>query len=448
MGNSTGGQGGPGGNGADHNGRAGSGGASSSAIAFPASLVIPPQVPDAVLIVSSQANHQSATVNTPFSTPLKVVVLDPCENPVPGAAVTFSAPGSGAGGTFAGAGTSVIVMADASGVATPPAFQANAIAGTYTVTASVSGGTTAAAFTLTNTSGAAAPATVTNVTSTTANGSYGVGSVVAVNVTFNSNVTVTGTPQLALNSGGSAKYTGGGGTNTLIFTYTVAAGDSSSRLDESSANALTLAGGSIVDGNSSAAVLTLPAPGTTGSLAVNTNIVIDTVAPTVTDFLVLFGTQSYSLVSNAATLASRLDLPWEITGIEVVFSKVINTADANSLTGITATGFSGLGTNTLIWTFAQLPTSSLPYSLGLKASGADGIRDLAANFLANGANNSQIFKVLIGDINGDGKVNAADLQLVKNALSAAYNVFVDFDGSGIVDFNDYRICRANVGKHL
>jgi hypothetical protein len=57
-------------------------------------------------------------------------------------------------------------------------------------------------------------------------------------------------------------------------------------------------------------------------------------------------------------------------------------------------------------------------------------------------------KVLIGDFNGDGKVNASDLQLVKNALSAAYNVFADFNGDGVVDLNDYNICRANLNKHL
>jgi hypothetical protein len=289
---------------------------------------------------------------------------------------------------------------------------------------------------------------ITNVTSTLPNGSYKFGTMVPIQVSFSQLVTVTGTPGLALNSGGTANYTGGSGTATLTFSYTVAAGQNANPLDEASVNALALNGGSIVDGSGNAATLTLPAPATPGSLGANKSIVIDTVAPAVVDFLVLFGNQSYSLVSNAGTLSNRQDLPWEITGIEVVFSKVINSADPNSLTGITATGIGGLGTNTLTWTFAQLPTSSLPYTLGLKTIGADGIQDLAANFLASGANNSQSFKVLIGDVNGDGKVNASDLQLVKNAMSAAYNVFADFNGDGAVDLNDYNICRANLNKHL
>src|SRR6185503_5068610 len=45
--------------------------------------------------------------------------------------------------------------------------------------------------------------TVTNVTSTAANGTYGTGSVIAVTVTFGESVTVTGTPQLTLETGGT-----------------------------------------------------------------------------------------------------------------------------------------------------------------------------------------------------------------------------------------------------
>ena len=77
-------------------------------------------------------------------------------------------------------------------------------------------------------------------------------------------------------------------------------------------------------------MLTLPSPGATGSLSANSNIVIDTVAPTVVSYNVLFGTDglSYNLIGSA-----RYDLPWTITGIKVVFSKPIASADLNSLTG-------------------------------------------------------------------------------------------------------------------
>ena len=68
---------------------------------------------------------------------------------------------------------------------------------------------------------------MTGVSSTTANGAYGIGSVITITVGCSKPVVVTGTPQLALNSGGTASYSSGSGTSTLTFTYTVAAGQNS-----------------------------------------------------------------------------------------------------------------------------------------------------------------------------------------------------------------------------
>src|SRR5207253_2251663 len=63
--------------------------------------------------------------------------------------------------------------------------------------------------------------TVTNVTSTKADGAYPFGTLIPVTVTFSENVTVTGSPTLVLNSGGTATYNSGSGTSTLTFNYTV-----------------------------------------------------------------------------------------------------------------------------------------------------------------------------------------------------------------------------------
>ncbi|MCE9565286.1 MAG: NF038122 family metalloprotease [Planctomycetes bacterium] len=128
--------------------------------------------------------------------------------------------------------------------------------------------------------------TVSSVTSSTANGVYGVGAVVSIQVSFSQPVIVTGTPTLALNSGGTASFTGGSGTNTLTFTYTVAAAEASADLDYTSTTALALNGGTIQDATNTNAVLTLATPGTAGSLGSANNIIIDTTpadttAPTV-----------------------------------------------------------------------------------------------------------------------------------------------------------------------
>ena len=93
--------------------------------------------------------------------------------------------------------------------------------------------------------------TVTNVTSSTANGTYGIGTVIPVQVTFSEVVNVTGTPQLTLATGSPAttavNYTSGSGTTTLTFNYTVAAGNTSADLDYASTAALALNGGTIKD---------------------------------------------------------------------------------------------------------------------------------------------------------------------------------------------------------
>ncbi|MBW4532174.1 MAG: VCBS repeat-containing protein [Aphanothece saxicola GSE-SYN-MK-01-06B] len=122
-------------------------------------------------------------------------------------------------------------------------------------------------------------APVLGLNSTNANGTYTVGDIITLTVTFSEIVDVTGSPQLQLETGTTdrfATFTGGSGTNTLTFSYTVQSGDSSPDLDALSASALTLNGGTIQDVDGNNAILTLAAPGSPASLAAKKNLVIDT----------------------------------------------------------------------------------------------------------------------------------------------------------------------------
>ena len=92
---------------------------------------------------------------------------------------------------------------------------------------------------------------VIDVTSSKANGAYGAGTVIPIEVTFNEPVFVTGTPQLTLETGDvdrTAEYKSVNGA-TLWFEYTVQAGDASSDLDYASAAALVLTGGATIRTN-------------------------------------------------------------------------------------------------------------------------------------------------------------------------------------------------------
>ncbi|HIK13203.1 MAG TPA: DUF4347 domain-containing protein [Oscillatoriaceae cyanobacterium M33_DOE_052] len=124
--------------------------------------------------------------------------------------------------------------------------------------------------------------TVTSITSSQTDGSYNLGSLIPITIAFSEPVTVTGTPTLTLNTGRTIIYTSGSGTNTLTFNYTVGTSENSSDLDYTSTTALNLNGGTIKDGATNDADLTLPSPGTTNSLGANKNLIIDTTPPTVT----------------------------------------------------------------------------------------------------------------------------------------------------------------------
>ena len=116
---------------------------------------------------------------------------------------------------------------------------------------------------------------------------------VSIVVNFSSSVTVTGTPQLALEVGGPtgvAQYVSGSPGTELIFNYIVAAGHNTAALDYLSVNALSLNSGSIESTPTPTSTvnvpadLTLPTPGEFNSLSGNffsPLVLIDTIAPAV-----------------------------------------------------------------------------------------------------------------------------------------------------------------------
>src|SRR5581483_8717411 len=196
---------------------------------------------------------------------------------------------------------------------------------------------------------------VTNVTSTLADGSYKVGQVVPVTLAFNDTVTVTGSPQLALNSGRTATYTSGTGTSTLTFNYTVVAGNTSADLDYATTISLGLNGGTIKDAAANPATLTLPTPTGTGSLGANKNLVIDTTAPTAT-------------VEQKASAPAQADptktLPVHFTA---TFSEPVNALAANG-TGVALGGTA----NHTSATIAVTTTDSTHYDIAVSGLTSDG----------------------------------------------------------------------------
>ena len=76
------------------------------------------------------------------------------------------------------------------------------------------------------------------------------------------------------------------------------------------------------------------------------------------------------------------------------------------------------------------------------------MKDAGGNSLYGGAGFIQAIRVLWGDFNDDGVVDAADLVDVNNNTIAPYNVFADMNGDGVVNVADVQVVRTRVGTAL
>jgi hypothetical protein len=201
--------------------------------------------------------------------------------------------------------------------------------------------------------------TISSINSSTSNGAFKAGDVISIQVNFSENVTVTGVPQLTLETGSTDRavsYASGSGTNQLTFTYTVQVGDTATDLDYISTSALDLNSGTIKDAAGNNAVLTLAAPGATNSLGANKAIVIDTTAPTVT--LAASGSTSgsatitFTVTGNepitCSTLSTTSGTDFDLTGISAITGIVQTSATVCTITATsTATNGGGAVTSTL-----------------------------------------------------------------------------------------------------
>lgn len=181
---------------------------------------------------------------------------------------------------------------------------------------------------------------LTQISTATANGPYGIGSYIDIQLQFNEAVlfnSANGVPSLNLNSGGSASFVSGNGTPRLFFRYLVGSGQNTADLDVTS---LALNGTTIRDGSNNSATLTLPSG--LNSLGGSANILIDTIAPVLNQIT----------TPNSAGLYSLGD---EII-INLQFSEPVYSLSAPSLqltlnSGGVAFYQSGIGTSTLEYVY-------------------------------------------------------------------------------------------------
>jgi hypothetical protein len=122
---------------------------------------------------------------------------------------------------------------------------------------------------------------VQSISSLSPNGDYVAGENLLITLEISETVTVSGTPALAMNTGNTAVYVQGSGTDILSFQYTVQPGDNVNKLDIASSSALILEDASIQDAVGNPLVNLLAAPGSAGSLSYSRALRLDSTSPQV-----------------------------------------------------------------------------------------------------------------------------------------------------------------------
>ncbi|MEN0107399.1 MAG: hypothetical protein AAGC84_13350, partial [Pseudomonas sp.] len=287
--------------------------------------------------------------------------------------------------------------------------------------------------------------TITSVSSTPS-GSYGVGQTVLVSVTFDQTVdvdTTGGLPTLVLETGAidrSATYVAGSGSNTLTFSYTVQAGDTSGDLDYQSTSALALNGASIRSASLDNAVLTLAAPGTAGSLGANAAIIIDGIAATVT---------SVAVPANA-TYGPGSPLDFTVNLSENV---TVDTTGGTPRLAVTldtggtvyASYISGSGTSALVFRLTvssgQFDANGISLGSSIDMNGGS-VRDGASNNTVTTLNSvGSTAAVLVDGVAPDVSSITLDGASPTNASSVSFTVTFNEDVTG-VDISDFNLVAS------
>ncbi len=221
--------------------------------------------------------------------------------------------------------------------------------------------------------------TVSSVTASTADGTYKIGDPIDIEVVFSEAVNVvtsSGTPSLTLETGtsdGTADYSSGTGTDTIVFQYTPLNTHTSTDLDYVATTSLALNSGTIKDLAGNAATLTLAAPGASGSLGASKAIVIDGVLPTISSAAANGGTKTLTLTMSEAVTGTPA-----AGDFAVVASGASNTVTAVSVSGTSVT-----------LTLTDVIMNDATVTVGYKSTGADSTKlaDGAGNFVADTSSN-------------------------------------------------------------
>lgn len=251
--------------------------------------------------------------------------------------------------------------------------------------------------------------TITNVTSSKANGTYGVGAVIDIAVTFSEAVTSTGNVTVTLDTGRSCSFNVNNSSNGTC-NYTVQAGDNSADLNTTSIS------GTIIDQAGNAMTNFSPAT----NLGANKSLVISAVSPIllqVTPVWNISNNPNPTYVFNSSKAGT-----------------IIYGGDCSSATTAAVSGNNTVTFNTLV--------------VGTHSNCTITVTDADNNASAPLSVNSFII-TYPGDLNSDLTVNIFDFNLlIANFGNATCGNVADADKNCVVNIFDYNLIIQDFGKKL
>jgi len=308
-------------------------------------------------ITATSGTPQSHAIDATFGAAL-VATVTSNGTPASGVIVAFTSPATGPSATFSDTSSLTATgTTDVNGVATSPALTANGIVGAYTVTASVSGVTTPATFSLTNTTGAPAKITASG-----------------------------GTPQGApINGAFAAPLTatvvdfGQNPVNGAVVTFTAPATGASGLFADTGSNTTT----AMTNSSGIAISTALTANGTSGAFVATAtvaavtapaNFMLTNMAGAAASITAVSGTPQSAAISTAFSaplVAAVVDAASNpVAGVAVTFTAPTSSASATFTNGtateIDTTDANGMAASS---TLTANATSGGPYSVTATISG-------------------------------------------------------------------------------
>ena len=373
-------------------------------------------------VTVTAGNNQTVTPYGTLATALQVTVTDPSGNGVAGIPVTFTAPATGASGTFANATNVVTVNSGTGGVTNAPAFTANGTRGTVTVTATTATPALSASFTETIV-GSPTPAVTLTYTPVATTQTYGAGLTLKATLSFATlgGNAVTGTVSFFDNGSTTAIGSGAVSNGVALFTYVPAAGAHS--------YTATYSGDTNFSTSSSAAAPTLTI-GRLGITAAATPLSVPygtTPSPTITGTLT--GVLAADTPNVSATFSAGIT-PTTAVGTYAVSTTLTGSAAAN----YTVNSTSGTVTVTQAATSNAVTSASTNAGVGVSVTFMDtvtssttGIATGQVNFYDGGTTGTLLGTRSLGS--GVATLATTTLSLGTHTITAVYLGSTNFAGS-------------------